>query len=260
MRKKIIAGNWKMNATKVEAVALLNGITEKYNEFNLSENKLVVVASPFPYIHYCSSSFTKFPYMYAAAQNCSEHEQGAYTGEVSAKIIASLDVKYVIIGHSERRQYFYESDSMLLEKIKQAQKQDLIPIFCCGEYLEIRENNQHFSFIASQLENCIFHLSENEIKKIVIAYEPIWAIGTGKTANPQQAQEMHAYIREVLSEKFDTAIVENVTILYGGSVNASNAEELFAQKDIDGGLVGGASLKSAEFSTIIQKMENYLVS
>jgi triosephosphate isomerase len=254
MRKKIIAGNWKMNATKDEAVALLNGITEKYNEFNLSENKEVIVASPFPYIHYCSSSFAKFPYMYAAAQNCSEHEQGAYTGEVSAKIIASLDVKYVIIGHSERRQYFNETDTILLNKIKQAQKQDLIPVFCCGESLEIRENNQHFSFIASQLENCIFELSENEIKNIVIAYEPIWAIGTGKTATQEQAQEVHEFIRNELSKKYNTEIADGISILYGGSVNSKNAVELFACKDIDGGLVGGASLKADEFVTIIKAM------
>lgn len=253
-RKRIIAGNWKMNAVKEEAVSLINGLLEKYDEFNLSENKLVVVATPFPYIHYCASSFAKFLYMFAAAQNCSEYEQGAYTGEVSAKIIASLDVKYVIIGHSERRQYFNETDELLLDKIKQAQKQDLIPIFCCGEPLEIRENNQHFSFIASQLENCIFHLSENEIKNIVIAYEPIWAIGTGKTASPEQAQEVHEFIRTKIQNKYSTEIAESISILYGGSVNAKNATELFACKDIDGGLVGGASLKVDEFDTIIKAM------
>lgn len=254
MRKKIIAGNWKMNAVKDEAVSLVNGLLAKYDEFNLSENKLVVIAAPFPYIHYCASSFAKFPFMYAAAQNCNEHEQGAYTGEVSAKIIASLDVKYVIIGHSERRQYFNETDALLLDKIKQAQKQDLIPIFCCGEPLEIRERNEHFSFIASQLENCIFHLSENEIKNIVVAYEPIWAIGTGKTASPEQAQEVHAFIRDKIAKEYSTEIAESISILYGGSVNAKNAAELFACKDIDGGLVGGASLKADEFATIIKAM------
>jgi triosephosphate isomerase len=254
MRKKIIAGNWKMNATKEEAVTIINGITVQYNDFKLSESKLVVVASPFPYIHYCSSTFAKFPFMFAAAQNCSEHEQGAYTGEVSAKIIASLDVKYVIIGHSERRQYFNETDEVLLQKIHQAQKENLIPIFCCGEPLEIRENNQHFSFIKAQLENCIFHLSANEIKNIVIAYEPIWAIGTGKTASPEQAQEVHAFIRNEITTKYNQAVAESISILYGGSVNAKNAAELFACKDIDGGLVGGASLKVEEFVTIIKAM------
>lgn len=254
MRKKIIAGNWKMNATKEEAVTIINGITAQYNDFKLSESKLVVVASPFPYIHYCSSTFAKFPFMFAAAQNCSEHEQGAYTGEVSAKIIASLDVKYVIIGHSERRQYFNETDEVLLQKIHQTQKENLIPIFCCGEPLEIRENNQHFSFIKAQLENCIFHLSANEIKNIVIAYEPIWAIGTGKTASPEQAQEVHAFIRNEITAKYNQAVAESISILYGGSVNAKNAAELFVCKDIDGGLVGGASLKVEEFATIIKAM------
>ena len=253
-RKKIIAGNWKMNAVKDEAVALLNGITEQYNDFNLSENKIVVIASPFPYIHYCSSSFAKFPFMFAAAQNCSEHEQGAYTGEVSAKIIASLCVKYVIIGHSERRQYFKESDEVLLQKIQQAQAQNVVPIFCCGESLEIRESDQHFNFIKAQLENCIFKLTAEEIANIVIAYEPIWAIGTGKTASQAQAQEVHAFIRNEIADKYNAEIADGISILYGGSVNAKNAAELFSSKDIDGALVGGASLKADEFVTIIKAM------
>ena len=215
-----------MNATKEEAVTLVNGILANYSDYNLSENKVAVVASPFPYIHYCSSMFAIYPYLYAAAQNCSEFEQGAYTGEVSAKIIASLDVKYVIIGHSERRQYFAETDELLLNKIKQAQKQDLIPIFCCGESLETREAN-----------------------------EPIWAIGTGKTASPQQAQEIHAFIRSEIAKKYNEEIATQISILYGGSVNAKNAAELFACNDIDGGLVGGASLKADEFATIIKAMK-----
>jgi triosephosphate isomerase len=255
MRKKIIAGNWKMNADKNEAVSLVNGMLEKYEEYHLSENKLVVIASPFPYIHYCSSMFAKYPFMYAAAQNCSEYEEGAYTGEVSAKIIASLDVKYVIIGHSERRQYFSETDDILLEKIKQAQKQNLVPIFCCGETLEIREKKEHFDYIKSQLEICIFQLEKNDIEKLVIAYEPIWAIGTGKTASPAQAQEVHAYIRQQLSSKFNKEIADNISILYGGSVNAKNATDLFSCEDIDGGLVGGASLKAGEFAEIIKAMK-----
>ena len=255
MRKKIIAGNWKMNADKDEAVALVNGILAQYDDYNLSDTKIVVVAAPFPYIHYCSSMFAKFPYMFAAAQNCSEHEHGAYTGEVSAKIIASLEVKYVIIGHSERRQYFHETNEVLLQKIHHAQKKDLIPIFCCGEPLEIRVQNEHFNFIKAQLDECIFQLSENELKNTVIAYEPIWAIGTGKTASPEQAQEVHAFIRNEIAEKYDKEIAEQISILYGGSVNAKNAAELFACKDIDGGLVGGASLKADEFAVIIKSMK-----
>jgi triosephosphate isomerase len=254
MRKKIIAGNWKMNADKQEAVALVNGIISRYDEFNLSENKLALIAPPFPYIHYCSSMFAEYPFLLAAAQNCSEYEQGAYTGEVSARIIASLDVKYVIIGHSERRQYFKETEEILLKKIQQAQKQDLLPLFCCGEPLSLRESGQHFSFVRSQLENCIFLLGKEKIKNIVIAYEPIWAIGTGKTATPAQAQEMHAFIRKMIAEKYNEELSSQITILYGGSVNAKNASDLFACADIDGALVGGASLKAEEFAEIIKAM------
>lgn len=255
-RKKIIAGNWKMNATKNEAVALVNAIITNYNDYNLSENKIVVVATPFPYIHYCAEvAFANYPFMFAAAQNCSEHEQGAFTGEVSAKIIASLSVQYVIIGHSERRQYFNETDEQLLQKIQQAQTQHLIPIFCCGEPLEIRERNEHFDFIKSQLENCIFRLDNENLKNLVIAYEPVWAIGTGKTATPEQAQEVHAFIRNAIADKYNNDVAAQISILYGGSVNAKNAAALFNCKDIDGGLVGGASLKADEFSEIIKAMK-----
>ena len=247
MRRKIIAGNWKMNAVKGEAVALINGLLDNYDSYKLTAEKEVVIAAPFPYIHYCS-------HLDAAAQNCSEHAQGAYTGEVSAKIIASLDVQYVIIGHSERRQYFNETDDLLLLKIQQAQKENLIPVFCCGEPLEAREQDGYFAYIKTQLDNCIFQLSEDEIKQLVIAYEPIWAIGTGKTATPEQAQEVHAFIRKEIAKKFNSVTAEQLTILYGGSVNAKNAEELFACRDIDGGLVGGASLKAQEFSDIIKAM------
>ncbi|MBK6274631.1 MAG: triose-phosphate isomerase [Chitinophagales bacterium] len=255
MRKKIIAGNWKMNATKDEAVTIVNGLIANYSDYGLSENKIVVVASPFPYIHYCASMFAKFPNLVAAAQNCSEFEKGAYTGEVSAEIIASLYVEYVIIGHSERRQYFKETDEQLLLKINQAQNHNLIPIFCVGETLETRDNNKHFEFVKEQLENAIFKVNENDIKNCVIAYEPIWAIGTGVTASPAQAQEMHAFIREQVSAKFNGETAKEMSILYGGSVNAANAAELFTCADIDGALVGGASLKVDDFSTIIKAMK-----
>ncbi len=254
MRKKIIAGNWKMNATKDEAVAIVSGLVAHYSDYNVSENKIVVVASPFPYIHYCASMFAKFPYMIAAAQNCSEYEKGAYTGEVSAEIIASLYVEYVIIGHSERRHYFKETDSQLLQKIHQTHQFGITPIFCVGETLEIREQQHHFDFVKEQLEQVVFKIDENNIQNVVIAYEPVWAIGTGKTATPQQAQEMHAFIREQLAAQFNGEIAQNISILYGGSVNANNASELFACADIDGALVGGASLKVADFSTIIKAM------
>lgn len=244
-----------MNATKDEAVTIVNGLIANYSDFGLSENKIVVVASPFPYIHYCASMFAKFPNLVAAAQNCSEFEKGAYTGEVSAEIIASLYVEYVIIGHSERRQYFKETDEQLLLKINQAQNHNLIPIFCVGETLETRDNNKHFEFVKEQLENAIFKVNENDIKNCVIAYEPIWAIGTGVTASPAQAQEMHAFIREQVSAKFNGESAKEMSILYGGSVNAANAAELFTCADIDGALVGGASLKVDDFSTIIKAMK-----
>lgn len=245
-----------MNATKDETVALVNGILEQYDDYKLSENKVVVVSPPFPYIHYCSGvAFQKYPFMFAAAQNCSEHEQGAYTGEVSAKIIASLDVRYVIIGHSERRQYFHETSEVLLQKINQTLKQHLTPIFCCGEPLEVRESNQYFDFIRTQLVECIFNLPETDMKNIVIAYEPIWAIGTGKTASPEQAQEVHAFIRSEIEKKYKIEVAAQTSILYGGSVNANNAAALFACNDIDGGLVGGASLKADEFAEIIKAMK-----
>ncbi len=254
MRRKIIAGNWKMNAVKSEAVALINGLLDNYDSYSLTPEKEVVIAAPFPYIHYCSSMFAPYPHLYAAAQNCSEYAQGAYTGEVSARIIASLDVKYVIVGHSERRQYFQETDEMLLLKIQQAHNEKLLTVFCCGEPLEVRERHDYFAFIKTQLDNCIFQLSENEISQMVIAYEPIWAIGTGKTATPEQAQEVHAFIRKEIAKKYNKEVAEQLTILYCGSVNAKNAEELFACADIDGGLVGGASLKVQEFSDIIKAM------
>ena len=254
IRKKIIAGNWKMNADKNEAVALVNGILANYNDYNLSEYKIVVVAAPFPYIHYCASMFTKFPFMFAAAQNCSEHEKGAYTGEVSAKIIASLDVKYIIIGHSERRQFFNETNTVLLQKIQQAQKQNLISIFCCGEQLEDRNQNKQFEVVKKQLEESLFHLDQQLINEVIIAYEPVWAIGTGVTASNSQAQEMHAFIRQLLREKYSKGIAEEISILYGGSVNAQNAHELFEENDIDGALVGGASLKESNFTSIIQSL------
>lgn len=244
-----------MNATKDEAVTIVNGLIANYSDYGLSENKIVVVASPFPYIHYCASMFAKFPNLVAAAQNCSEFEKGAYTGEVSAEIIASLYVEYVIIGHSERRQYFKETDEQLLLKINQAQNHNLIPIFCVGETLETRDNNKHFEFVKEQLENAIFKVNENDIKNCVIAYEPIWAIGTGVTASPGQAQEMHAFIREQVSAKFNGETAKEMSILYGGSVNAANAAELFSCADIDGALVGGASLKVDDFSTIIKAMK-----
>jgi len=254
MRKKIIAGNWKMNTTKEEAIALLNSLSAHIVQENLSENKIVVVATPFPYLHFATAAFTHQKYYYTAAQNCSEYEQGAYTGEVSAKMLASLNVQFVIIGHSERRQYFNENDEILLQKLLQVHKQHLTAIFCCGEPLDIRLSDKHYEFVQQQLKECLFQLDESYLKKCVIAYEPIWAIGTGKTASPEQAQEMHAFIRNEIAIKYSSATADEISILYGGSVNAKNATELFSCEDIDGGLVGGASLNATDFKIIIQSM------
>ncbi len=254
MRKKIIAGNWKMNTTYEEAIALVKDIAIQENQLHLSENKIVVIAPPFPYLTECIKILNDKAHFFVAAQNCSTQDKGAYTGEVAATMLASIHTKYVIVGHSERREYFQETDTIILQKIKQALQQNITPIFCCGEPLHIRENNSHFTFIQAQLQNCIFHLSDEEIKKIVIAYEPIWAIGTGKTATPQQAQEVHCYIRNEIKNNFGATISESISILYGGSVNAKNAAELFAINDIDGGLVGGASLNATDFTTIIKAM------
>ncbi len=241
-----------MNLVKEEASALLDELLAAYPEYNLSEEKQVVIAASFPFIHYCSSRFSEYPFFRNAAQNCSEHEEGAYTGEVSAKMLASLGTKYVIIGHSERRHYFLESDTSLLRKLNQVLKYEMMPIFCCGETLERREKEEHFLTIKQQLKDCVFQLSPQDFKNVVIAYEPVWAIGTGKTATPAQAQEMHLFIRKSIEEAYDAEVADKTTILYGGSVNAKNASHLFSCPDIDGGLVGGASLKADEFSEIIR--------
>jgi len=188
--------------------------------------------------------------IFVGAQNCSEHESGAYTGATSAAMIKSANVPYVILGHSERRQYFGENGPLLTKKVDAALKHDLTPIFCCGEPLDVREKNGHESLVKKQVEESLFHLSDALIRKVVVAYEPVWAIGTGKTATSQQAQDMHAVIRKHLASKFGQSTADSISILYGGSVNAANAKELFASPDVDGGLVGGASLKSREFTEI----------
>jgi triosephosphate isomerase len=255
MRKKIIAGNWKMNTVKLEAFSLLETILNRYEEFQLSDQKLVVFAPPATFLHMAQVKCDNYPFVFTAAQNCSEHEHGAFTGEISASMVASLGASFVIIGHSERREYFAESDTQLLQKIKLALQHGLAPIFCCGESLQEREAGDHKTFISSQLEQCIFHLDAQEITQIVIAYEPVWAIGTGKTATPEQAQEVHAFIREELAKKYNTEIAFAISILYGGSVNDKNAEALAACTDIDGALVGGASLKADAFIAIIKSFD-----
>lgn len=212
----------------------------------------VIFCVPFPYLASIKNLLGNNSRIAVGAQNCSEHESGAYTGEVSAPMLKSLDVPYVILGHSERRQYFGENGKLLAKKVDVSLKHGLTPIFCCGEPLEVREANTHEKLVTQQVEESLFHLDATAIQKIVIAYEPVWAIGTGKTATAQQAQDMHAVIRKHLASKYGQSVADNISILYGGSVNAANAKELFACADVDGGLVGGASLKSREFTEVIK--------
>lgn len=254
MRKKIVAGNWKMNKTFEEAGILASEVMGMVED-EVKGNVRVVLCVPFPFLASVKNQLGKNTRVEVGAQNCSEHEAGAYTGEVSAAMLRSMGIPYVILGHSERRQYFHEDGSLLAKKVDIALKYGITPIFCCGEPLDVREKNQHENLVKKQVEEALFHLDAATIEKIVIAYEPVWAIGTGKTASAQQAQDMHAVIREHLASKYDQSVADNISILYGGSVNAGNAKELFASADVDGGLVGGASLKSREFTEIIKAMD-----
>jgi triosephosphate isomerase len=242
-----------MNKTFEEAVNLVKELAEllKENKEWQNDDILVILSPPFPFIHKTDELVKDFRYIKIAAQNCHSEEKGAFTGEVSAPMIRSAGAEYVIIGHSERRMYFKETNEFIAKKIDIALKSGLIPIFCCGEILPDRKNENHFNVIKRQLKEGVFHLSENDFSKMVVAYEPIWAIGTGVTATPAQAQEMHAFIRKQIAGKYNQQIADNTTILYGGSCNSKNAKELFANKDVDGGLIGGASLIASEFATII---------
>jgi triosephosphate isomerase (TIM) len=253
MRKQIAAANWKMNLTYQQGVALLQTMVSA--EISLKENHFAVFAVPFPYLEMAIDTVQHKKNYFIAAQNCSDKKSGAYTGEVSAEMLKSLELDYCIVGHSERREYFGESNQMLAEKVNLCLANGITPIFCCGEALQTREQNKQDGFVENQLKESLFHLSKEELLKIVIAYEPIWAIGTGKTASTEQAQEMHAYIRSVLKNQYGDSIAEQISILYGGSVKAGNAREIFASKDVDGGLVGGASLLASEFLEIIKALK-----
>lgn len=249
MRKKIVAGNWKMNKNYEEALSLASEVIFMAND-EVNTAVQVIMASPFPYLIPLNKYLDKSPNIAMAAQNCSDKASGAFTGEVSASMLASIDIKYVIIGHSERRQYFNETNEQLKDKVDLALANGLTPLFCCGESLELRNGSAFLEYVANQLTESLFHLTADEFSKIVIAYEPIWAIGTGLTASSAQAQEMHAYLRKHIAGKYGAEIAENCSILYGGSCNEKNAAELFACPDVDGGLIGGASLKSREFVNI----------
>ena len=248
MRKKIVAGNWKMNTTPAEGVELAKAVAAGAK--NVDKGVNFIVAPPFTHLSEVMK-VTGGTGVAVAAQNCAAEAKGAYTGEVSAAMIASLGVEYVILGHSERRQYYGETSETLNKKMEQVFANNLVPIYCIGENLEEREAGKHFDVVKQQIEEVVFNLSADQFANTVIAYEPVWAIGTGKTATSDQAQEIHAYIREVLKGKFGAAAGDTV-ILYGGSANPGNAKELFSKVDVDGGLIGGAALKADDFIAIGQ--------
>ena len=253
MRKQIAAANWKMNLTLTEGEALLDAINAKPH--SLAPNQEAIFAVPFPYISMAQAKVGTKTNIYVAAQNCSNKLSGAFTGEVSVTMLQSMCVKYVVIGHSERREYFHESNDLLAQKVDICLDNKTTPIFCCGEPLEIRESATQNEYVAKQLTESLFHLPEAAIMQVVIAYEPIWAIGTGKTASSEQAQEMHAFIRSHITSKYGQSIADSISILYGGSVKSANAVEIFSQPDVDGGLVGGASLIAEEFVAIINALK-----
>lgn len=253
MRKQIAAANWKMNLNQHEAQALLTNILNKLP--NLSDNQQVIFSVPALYISNAVHQIGHISNVFVAAQNCHQNTSGAYTGEISAPMYSSVGVNHIVIGHSERREYFAESDALLADKVNAVLANNSTPIFCCGEPLAIREAGTQNAFVETQLVNSLFHLSADQLLKVVIAYEPIWAIGTGKTASSAQAQEIHAFIRSVLATKYGADIADQISILYGGSVKATNAVELFSQPDVDGGLVGGASLIATEFTAIINALQ-----
>lgn len=252
MRKQIAAANWKMNLTLAQGEALVKAIVD--NEPDLPEDRLVIFGVPFPYLQQIKGIVNRKNY-FISAQNCHFQKSGAYTGEVSAEMLKSVGADYIIIGHSERREYFNENNQMIAEKIDICMANGLKPVFCCGEPLSVREAETQNKYVEGQLQDSLFHLNAESLNGFVIAYEPIWAIGTGKTATAAQAQEMHLHIRKVLSQKFGGETAGSVSILYGGSVKAGNAKEIFSEKDVDGGLVGGSSLIAGEFSEIIKALK-----
>jgi len=253
MRKQIAAANWKMNLTYQQGTALLQTLLAA--DISLKENQVAVFAVPFPYLEMAHDMVEHKKNYFVSAQNCSDKKSGAYTGEVSAEMLSSVGIKYCLVGHSERREYFHETNAMLAAKVNLCLENGLTPVFCCGEALDTREKNGQNGFVENQLRESLFHLTGEEVQKIVIAYEPIWAIGTGKTATTEQAQEMHAHIRNVLQKQYGENVAAGLSILYGGSVKAGNAREIFGSPDVDGGLVGGASLVAADFIEIIRSLK-----
>ena len=249
MRKNIVAGNWKMNKSFEEADELVNDIMTQLEENELPENTMMIICPPFPYLELCSD-YSDDSYFMVGAQNVNDNDKGAYTGEVSASMLSSMGINYCIVGHSERRAYYGETDVIVARKVDQLLKNEIRPIVCCGEVLDEREAGKQFEVVGRQIKDGLFHLTAEQFKEIVIAYEPVWAIGTGKTATPDQAQEIHAYIRGLITEKYGKEVADETSILYGGSCKPSNAKELFANPDVDGGLIGGASLQADDFMKI----------
>ena len=249
MRKKIVAGNWKMNTTVPEGVELAKAVVAKSAE--VPADVKLVIATPFTHL-WPVAGIVKGSAVSLSAENCADKEKGAYTGEVSAAMLASVGCEYTILGHSERRQYYGETDAKLVEKTKLALANGLKVILCVGENLDEREAGKHFDVCETQIKNVLYNFTAEDMASIVIAYEPVWAIGTGKTATAEQAEEIHAFIRKTVADKFGAQVADDTTILYGGSCKPSNAKELFAMADIDGGLIGGAALKADDFIAIAQ--------
>ena len=253
MRDQIVAGNWKMNKDKEPAMALATEIQQSISQQATKADK-VILAPPYLYLADLVTIVDQTEGLHLSAQNCHQEDAGAYTGEISPSMLGSLGVEYVILGHSERREYFAESNQLLSLKVKAALGHGLKPIFCCGEPLSVRESDQQESFVNQQLTESLFDLDADSIGQLVIAYEPIWAIGTGKTASAEQAQEMHAAIRKHLTGQYGEGIAQGISILYGGSCKPSNAQEIFAGEDVDGGLIGGASLNADDFMAIANSL------
>jgi len=249
MRKKIVAGNWKMNNSLQEGIELakeINGLVESTDIKDVQ----VIIGAPFVHLTELNKAITNNK-IRISAQNCADEKSGAYTGEISASMVESTGTECVILGHSERRSYYGETSETLVKKTNLCLENKLTPIFCIGEVLEERESEKHFDVVKSQIADGLFHLSAEDFGKVILAYEPVWAIGTGVTASADQAQEMHAFIRKTLVEKYGQEVAENCSILYGGSCKPSNAKELFSNEDVDGGLIGGASLVAEDFMGIV---------
>ena len=249
MRKKIVAGNWKMNKSFPDAEELIAEIADKLESMDTFHQD-VILCPPYVYLE-MATDIAEDSVFSVGAQNMNENDTGAYTGEISGSMLASMDVEYCIIGHSERRKNYGEDHTLLAKKVNAALRNNIRPIFCCGEVLAEREAGRHFEVVRNQLDESLFHLTDEQFEQVVIAYEPVWAIGTGINATPMLAQEMHAYIRKLITLKYGETLASETSILYGGSCNASNARELFSQPDVDGGLIGGASLKADEFVKIV---------